>query len=112
MSAVHDQAFEDAMRLEIALRTHVTMKNVFGKMIQKSFGQDFVDMKGDDGRWRHIGYYSHGAKSFCGLVNFDNSLNEQVAAEIAKLKGHPVSYAGAPQNRPELTEEDEDDESD
>jgi len=112
MSAAHDQAFEDAMRLEIALRPHVTTKNVFGKMIEKSFGQDFVDMKGDDGRWRHIGYYSHGAKSFCGLVNFDNSLNEQAAAEIAKMKGHPVSYAGAPQNRPELTEEDEDDELD
>ena len=110
MTAIHDQALEDAMRLEISLRPHVVTKNVFGKMIEKSFGQDFVDMKGDDGRWRHIGFYSHTSKSFCGLVNFDNSLNDQVAAEIAKIKGHPVSYSGAPQTEPELTQEDDDDE--
>lgn len=98
--------------LQIKLRPHVTTKNVFGKMIEKSFNQDFVDMLGDDGVWRHIGYYSYPARCFSGLVNWDNSLNELVAKEIEGIKGVPVSFAGAPQDRPELTEEDEDDESD
>lgn len=98
--------------LQIKLRPHVTMKNVFGKMVEKSFGQDFVDMLGDDGKWRHIGYYSYSAKCFSGLVNWDNSLNDLVAVEIAKLKECSVACAEAPQDRPELTEEDDDDESD
>lgn len=110
MSAVHDQAIDEAMRIEIQVRPHETSKNVFGKIVKKSFGQDFVDIKGDDGKWRHIGYYSYTAKSFCGLVNWDNSLNAEVAAELEKIKGHPVTYAGAPQSEPEQEEEDQDDE--
>ena len=98
--------------LQIKLRPHVTMKNVFGKMVEKSFGQDFVDMLGDDGKWRHIGYYSYSAKCFSGLVNWDNSLNDLVAVEIARIKECSVACAEAPQDDPELTEVYEDDESD
>lgn len=97
------------VELEINLRHHTTKKMVFGKTIEKSFGMDFVDMLGDDGIWRHVGWYTHLAKMFCGLVNWDNSLNEAMAAAIAKKKGHPVTYSGAPQDQPEPNEEDEDD---
>lgn len=100
------------MELKIKLRPHVTIKQVFGKTIEKSFNQDFVDLLGDDGKWRHIGYYSYPAKCFSGLVNWDNSLNDLVTKEIEKIKGVPVSFADAPQDEPELTEVYEDDESD
>jgi hypothetical protein len=108
MSAIHDQALEDAMRLEINLRPHVAKKNVFGKMIEKSFGKDFVDMKGDDGIYRHVGWYLHSAKCFSGLVNWDNQLNESMCKAIEEKTGVACTYVGAPQDEPELTQEDDD----
>lgn len=84
------------MEVEIRVRPHTTVKDVFGKQVVKSFNQDFVDMKTDDGGWRHIGYYSYPAKTFSGLSGWDNSLNDCVAAAIAKIKGNDVSFAKAP----------------
>lgn len=108
MSAAFDDAIQDMTKLEIRCREHFTEKEVYGKRVKKSFGQDFVDLKGDDGRWRHIGYYSHAAKFFSGLVNWDNSLNGEVCEALAKIKGHPVRHSLAPQDEPEQTEDDED----
>lgn len=96
---------------EVSLRPHETTKTVFGKKVIKSFGQSYVDLKGDDGTWRHVGYYMHTAKCFCGLVNWDNSLNADMAKAIeAKLKEKSVSCSEAPQDRPELIQESDEDE--
>lgn len=96
--------------LEIKLRPHGTYKSVYGKQVWKSFSMDFVDMLGDDGRWRHVGYFCYPTQTFSGLVNWDNSLNDSMAAAIAKIKGQEVNSSPAPQDEPELTEEDDDDE--
>lgn len=93
---------------DVSLREHTTTKIVFGKAVTKSFGQSYVDMRGDDGKWRHVGYYLHTAKCFSGLVNWDNSLNADMAKAIeAKLK-EKVTCSMAPQDKPELVEADED----
>lgn len=85
---------------------------MFGKVVEKSFGCDFVELKGDDGIWRHVGWYVHGAKMFAGLVNWDNSLNDSMAAAITKKTKLPCTYSGAPQDEkePEINEEGYDDE--
>lgn len=103
---------EEIVELEIKLRHHTTKKTVFGKTVEKSFGCDFVEMKGDDGVWRHVGWYVHAANMFSGLVNWDNSLNESMAKAIEKKTGKPCRYSGAPQDEqePEQTEEDYEDE--
>jgi len=108
MSAEIDKAIEEVTALEVRCREHVTEKNVFGKVVKKSFGQDFVDLLGDDGKWRHIGYYSHTARFFSGLVNWDNSLNDDVCKALEKIKGHPVRHSLAPQDEPEQSEDDDD----
>ncbi len=93
---------------DVNLRPHETTKVVFGKTIKKSFGQDFVDMKGDDGIWRHVGYYSYSTNTFSGLVNWDNSLNDAMAKAIAAKKGVKVQASEAPQDKkPEQPEESE-----
>lgn len=96
---------------DVNLRPHVTKKVVFGKTIEKSFGQDFVDLRGDDGVFRHVGYYSYAAQTFSGLTNWDNSLNEAMAKAIEAKKGVKVTTSVAPQDEPELTEEEEDDDA-
>lgn len=94
---------------EINLRPHETTKQVFGKTVTKSFGQSYVDIRGDDGKWRHVGYYLHTAKMFAGLVNWDNSLNDAMAKAIEAKLQEKVTCSMAPQDRPELnTESDED----
>lgn len=94
---------------EVNLRPHETTKEVFGKKITKSFGQSYVDMRGDDGVWRHVGWYFHTAKTFSGLVNWDNDLNESMVKAIESKLNEKVSYSVAPQDRPEqVTEASED----
>ena len=94
---------------DIILLPHEATKVVFGKTITKSFGQSYVVMRGDDGIGRQVGWYLHSAKMFSGLVNWDNSLNEQVAKAIEAKLQEKVTCSMAPQDRPELnTESDED----
>ncbi len=105
-------AFVDEPELEIKVEPHTTSKVVLGKTITKSFGQDFVFMKDDRGRWQHIGYYSYSAKYFSGLIGWDNSLNDAVCKQLSILKKCNVRHSMAPQLDQEVEQDDFDDEDD
>ena len=82
---------------------------MFGKKVTKSFGKDYVFMRGDDKGWRQVGWYMHAAKCFSGLGGWDNSLNADMCKAIEAKKGCKTISTDAPQlDKPELVEADED----
>lgn len=99
------------VQLKIDLIPLTVSKKVGGLTIEKQTGMSKVVLYGDDSIHRHVGYYVHESKVFSGLINWDNSLNESMAEAIAqKVKEKEVRYSDAPQDMPELTEEDDEDE--
>lgn len=95
--------------MKVTTRPHEAIKTVFGKTVKVSFNQEYVDMEGDDGLTRHIGYLHLISKCFTGLSGFPKEFGAEVAQALTKRKGYPVTWAGAPElNDPERKEEDDD----
>jgi hypothetical protein len=98
------------IKIEVMLEHFTVPKRTQFGTIEKSTGQDKVYAKNELGIWKPVGYVSHSAKVFTGLVDFPKELGEIVAAECSKLRKETIRFAGAPDSIATQNEDDEDDE--
>ena len=97
--------------MKVKLEHFVVEKKTHFGPVERSTGQDKVYLFDDAAeQWKHCGYIAHAARVFTGLVNFPHELGPAVAAECTKQKGFAVRWGGAPEDKPPVIQESEDDE--
>ena len=91
---------------------HTLPKKTRYGTIERSLGQDKVYCKNETGQWKHCGFLFHAHRGFQGLVDFPHELGADLCKELAKIKGYPVAFLGAPESVPEFVEVDESEDED